>query len=70
MTEADEVRGRVRRLVLSGDNILKNRDDDARFGRARTRFQEARGIAAEHGLADLVAILDLRLADLDGADAP
>ncbi len=62
--DADEARRRVRQLVLSGDNTLKNRDDDARFGRARTRFEEARRVAAEAGLDELLPIIDLRLSDL------
>lgn len=62
--DADEARRKVRQLVLSGDNTLKNRDDDARFARARTRFEEARRIASEAGLEELLPIIDLRLSDL------
>jgi hypothetical protein len=66
MSEVGDVRAQVRRLVLSGDNILKNRDDELRFERARLRFQQARDLAEEAGLGDLLPILDLRLADMDG----
>lgn len=62
--DADEARRKVRQLVLSGDNTLKNRDDDARLARARTRFEEARRIAAEAGLDELLPIIDVRLSDL------
>ena len=66
----DEATRRIRQLLVSGDNILKNRDDDARFGRARQRFENAERIAAEHGLTDSVgAIIALRLEQLPRTDS-
>lgn len=64
----EEARRRVRQLILSGDNTIKNRDDDARLARARARFEEARRIAAEAGLDDVLPIIDVRLADLPGPE--
>ena len=65
MSEADEARARVRRLLLSGDNILKNRDDTSR-DRARRRYAEALQAARSAGLDDLEPIIALRLGDLEG----
>jgi hypothetical protein len=62
--DADEARRHIRRLLLSGDNILKNRDDAGRFARAGERFEEARAIAEEAGLTDALAIIEIRLRDL------
>lgn len=66
MSDEDEARRRIHQLLLSGDNTLKNKDDDGRWDRARTRFTEARRIAAEAGLDDALTIIDRRL-DLLGA---
>lgn len=63
-----DARRRVRQLILSGDNTIKNRDDEARLQRARARFEEARRIAAEAGLDDVLPIIDVRLADLPPAE--
>lgn len=60
---------RVRQLLLSGDNIIKNRDNPERFVRARDRYVKARDLAADAGLADnVLSIIDLRLDQLSGAD--
>jgi hypothetical protein len=68
--EEDEARRRVRRLLLSGDNVLKNREGSGRLSRARERFTEARTVALEAGLdASLVEIIERRLAELDRAEA-
>ena len=64
--DPEEARRQVRRLILSGDNTMKNKDDDARFDRARARFEEARRIASEAGLQELLPIIDVRLSDLPG----
>ena len=73
MSEDDDPQRRVRQLLLSGDNILKNRHDDVAADRARTRFDEARRVATEAGLPiSLLDIIDRRLEVLDqraGADA-
>lgn len=63
-TGGSDVRARVRRLLLSGDNTLKNRDDPASRARARarTRYEEALTMAREAGLDDAVTIIERRLA--------
>lgn len=56
---------RVRQLLLSGDNIIKNRDNPERFARARERYVKARAIAADAQLdASVLSIIDLRLTGL------
>jgi hypothetical protein len=73
MSEGDDPQRRVRQLLLSGDNMLKNRHDQEAADRARTRFEEARRVAREAGLPEsLREIIDRRLEALDqraGADA-
>ena len=68
----EEARHQVRRLLLSGDNTVKNRSDERRYQRAGARYREAREVAVASGLEpDVVALIDRRLADLqadgDGA---
>lgn len=61
----DDPSGRVRQLLLSGDNTLKNRDDEGRFARARERFERARAVASEAGLDEqALLIIDRRLDSL------
>jgi hypothetical protein len=73
MSEGDDPQRRVRQLLLSGDNMLKNRHHEAAAGRARTRFEEARRVASEAGLpGSVLELIDRRLEALDqraGADA-
>jgi hypothetical protein len=65
----DEVRHRVRQLLLSGDNVMKNRRGDERYRRARERYLEAREIAVAAGLeTQVIALIDRRLDDLEEAD--
>ncbi len=72
MVDDDETPGkdpaaRVRQLLLSGDNIIKNREDPQRFARARARFTSARETAVGAGLGDsLVELIDRRLEALPG----
>jgi hypothetical protein len=67
----DDPSARVRQLLLSGDNIIKNRDDPERFARARERYLRAAEIAAAAGLPDGVrGFIDARLAALDPGDEP
>lgn len=61
MSDQDEARRRIQQLLLSGDNTLKNKDDDGRWGRARTRFAEARRVAEQAGLDEALTIIDRRL---------
>ncbi|WP_217915005.1 hypothetical protein [Miltoncostaea marina] len=70
MSEDDEARRRVRRLLLSGDNTLKNRHDAGARDRARARFEEALAVGAAAGLDESVlGIVRARLRLLEGADA-
>ncbi len=56
---------RVRQLLLSGDNIIKNRDNPERHSRARERYVKARAIAADARLdPSVLTIIDLRLTEL------
>jgi hypothetical protein len=68
MSDADEARARVRRLLLSGDNILKNRDDASR-DRALARYREALTLAREAGMTELEPIIAVRLRDAEAPDA-
>jgi hypothetical protein len=61
----DEARRRVRQLLLSGDNTLKNRTGDERIARARTRYEEALAVAREAALDDAVVFVQRRLDALD-----
>ena len=61
----DEARRRVRQLLLSGDNMLKNREGDQRVDRARTRYEEALALAREAALDDAVVFAQRRLDALD-----
>ncbi len=64
-TDDHDPAARVRQLLLSGDNIIKNRDNPERYGRARERYVKARAIAdAAHLDPSVLAIIDLRLAGL------
>ncbi len=70
-TDREDPSARVRQLLLSGDNIIKNRDEAGRFGRARERYLRAAAIAAEAGLGeDVRGFIEARLASLpDEEDA-
>lgn len=68
MTTADP-RQRVRQLLLSGDNTLKNRTGPESLGRARRRYDEAREVAVQAGLEELLPIIERRIADLAEAGA-
>lgn len=58
----------MRRLLLSGDNTLKNRDDLAGAERARARYTEALAVAQGAGLdAELVEIIRRRIPPTDVA---
>jgi hypothetical protein len=69
MSGGDDIRARVRQLLLSGDNTIKNRDNPERFDRARQRFRAARALVVAHDLGDeLLAIIDARLEALPPQD--
>ncbi len=60
----------MRQLLLSGDNMIKNRDNPERFARARERFAQARDVAVAAGLgSEITTIIDLRIAQIDAGGA-
>ncbi len=60
----------MRQLLLSGDNMIKNRDNPERFGRARERFVQARDVAVAAGLeSEITTIIDRRIAQIDSGGA-
>jgi hypothetical protein len=61
----DEARRRVRQLLLSGDNTLKNRTGEERIARARSRYADALTVARDAGLDDAVVFVQRRLDQLD-----
>lgn len=64
MTEKDPAH-RVRQLLLSGDNILKNQKRPERVRQARERFLQAHELAVAAGLTTgVIEIIERRLADL------
>ena len=64
-TDDPDPAARVRQLLLSGDNIIKNRDNPERFSRARERYVKARAIADDANLSpSVVSVIDLRLSEL------
>jgi hypothetical protein len=74
MSEVEEARRRIRQLLLSGDNTLKNRDGAERVERARSRYEEALALAREAGLEDSLQLIVQRRLDAlapagGGADA-
>jgi hypothetical protein len=70
VSDVEGAKKRVHQLLLSGDNTLKNRDDPQSRDRARARFVEARTVARDADLDELLTIIDRRLEILDGAGAP
>ena len=67
--DRDDPSARVRQLLLSGDNIIKNRDDPERFTRARDRYVRAAEIARATGLGPEVrGFIDARLVNLDAGE--
>ena len=63
MAAGDEARARIQRLLVTGDNRLKQGVDPAK---ARESFEQALALAREAGLEDAVRpLVELRLADLE-----
>ena len=64
---SDDPRERIRQLLLSGDNVIKNRTEPTRRERARERYLRAREIAVTEQLDPrLIALIDARLLNLAG----
>jgi hypothetical protein len=59
----DEIRERIQKLLVTGDNRLKQGVAPAKV---RETYEEALELAREHGLEDRVGpLVEVRLADLD-----
>ena len=59
----DDPRARIQKLLVTGDNRLKQGVDPAK---ARESFEQALAVAREAGLEDSVRpLVELRLADLE-----
>jgi hypothetical protein len=66
----DEARARIQRLLVTGDNRLKQGVDPQK---ARESYEQALAVAREAGLEDAVRpLVEVRLADLErlGRESP
>jgi hypothetical protein len=62
VVEADGVRTRIQKLLVTGDNRLKQGVDPAKV---RETYEEALAVAREAGIEDAVRpLVEVRLADL------
>ena len=62
----EEVRDRIRKLLLTGDNRLKQGVDPAKV---RESYEQALELARQAGLEESVRpLVEVRLADLDAAE--
>lgn len=62
MAAGDEARAKIQRLLVTGDNRLKQGVDPARV---RESYEQALAVAREAGLEDAVRpLVEIRLADL------
>ena len=67
MAAGDEARARIQRLLVTGDNRLKQ---GVAPEKVRESYEQALQAAREAGLEDAVRpLVELRLADLDAASA-
>ena len=63
MTAGDEARAKIQRLLVTGDNRLKQGVDPEKV---RESYEQALAAAREAGLEDAVKpLVEVRLADLD-----
>jgi hypothetical protein len=61
-----EARERIRKLLVLGDNRLKQSDAPRALAKAREAYEEALAVAREAGLeAGVRPLVEIRLADLD-----
>ena len=68
MTAGDDARARIQRLLVTGDNRLKQGVDPEKV---RESYEQALAAAREAGLEDAVRpLVDIRLADLDARESP
>jgi hypothetical protein len=67
MPAGDEVRARIQRLLVTGDNRLKQ---GVAPEKARESYEQALAVAREAGLEEAVRpLVEVRLADLDRLSA-
>jgi hypothetical protein len=65
---ADDVRERIQKLLVTGDNRLKQGVDPAK---ARESWQQALALAREAGLEERIRpLVEVRLADLESGGQP
>ena len=63
MADADDARGRIQKLLVTGDNRLKQGVDPAKV---RETYEEALALAREAGIEDSVRpLVEVRLDDLE-----
>ena len=63
MGAADDARARIQKLLVTGDNRLKQ---GAGAAKARESYEQALAVAREAGLEDTVRpLVEIRLADLE-----
>ena len=63
MAAGDEARAKIQRLLVTGDNRLKQGVDPAK---ARESYEQALAVAREAGLEEAVRpLVEVRLADLE-----
>ena len=68
MAAGDDARARIQRLLVTGDNRLKQGVDPEKV---RESYEQALAAAREAGLEDAVRpLVDIRLADLDARESP
>jgi hypothetical protein len=63
MVDADEARAKIQKLLVTGDNRLKQ---GAGAAKARQSYEQALALAREAGMEERVRpLVELRLADLE-----
>ena len=68
MAAGDDARARIQRLLVTGDNRLKQ---GVAPGKVRESYEQALAVAREAGLEDAVRpLIEIRLADLDARESP
>jgi hypothetical protein len=65
-----EAQERIRKLIVLGDNRLKQGHDARSRAKARESFEEALALARDSGVDDRIRpLVEARLADLDRLEA-
>ena len=68
MAAGDDARARIQRLLVTGDNRLKQGVDPEKV---RESYEQALAAAREAGLEDAVRpLVEIRLEDLDARESP